>query len=95
MAVITAQNLAEVAHPKHQILGQESSEGKASKDEISKVSKSSPSLKHYIVPSPKVITEVESKDRHLKEMFTQIHLWIDKLSHMDTPHFVQCLSPFQ
>ena len=39
---------------------------KAPSDEISKVSKSSPSLKHYVVPSPKVITEVESKDRHLK-----------------------------
>ena len=66
MAVISAQNQAEVAQLEHEILGQESSEGKAPSDEISKVSKSSPSLKHYVVPSPKVITEVESKDRHLK-----------------------------
>ena len=34
---------------------------------MSKVSKSSPSLKHYLLPSPKVITEVESKGSHLKE----------------------------
>ena len=67
MAVISAQNQAEVAQLEHEILGQESSEGKASNDEISKVSKSSPSLKHYLVPSPKVITEVESKGSHLKE----------------------------
>ena len=78
MAVISAQNQAEVAQKKkkkaevaqleHEILGQESNEGKASKDEISKVSKSSPSLKHYVVPSPKAISEVESKDSPCTEV---------------------------
>ena len=60
MAVISVQNQTEVLE--HEILGQESNEGKASNDEISKVSKSSPSLKHYVVPRPKTINEVESKD---------------------------------
>ena len=50
------------------VLGQESNEGKASNDEISKVSKSSPSLKHYVVPSPKTINEVESKDSPCTEV---------------------------
>ena len=68
MAVISAQNQAEVAHLEHEILGQESNEGNASNDEISKVSKSSPSLKHYVVPSPKAITEVESKDSPCTEV---------------------------
>lgn len=62
MAVISAQNQAVVTQLEHKILGQESNEGKASNNEISKVSKSLPSLKHYVVPSPKAITEVESKD---------------------------------
>lgn len=68
MAVISAQNQAEVAHLEHEIVGQESNEGKASNDEICKVSKSSPSLKHYVVPSPKAITEVESKDSPCTEV---------------------------
>jgi len=85
--------------------------GKASNDEISKASKSLPSSKHFVVPSPKKITEVESKvspcievklelfrnmfSKIVKAMFTQIHLWIDKLSRMITPHCVQFLSPCQ
>ena len=68
MAVISAQNQAEVAQLEHEILGQESNEGKASNGEISKVSKSSPSLKHYVVPSPKAISEVESKDSPCTEV---------------------------
>jgi len=75
MAVISAQNQAEVAQLEHEILeheilGQESNEGKASNDEISKVCKSSPSLKHYVhvVPSPKTFTEVESKDSPCTEV---------------------------
>ena len=68
MAVISAQNEAEVAQLEHEILGQESNEGKASNDEISKVSKSSPSLKHYVEPSPKAISEVESKDSPCTEV---------------------------
>ena len=68
MAVISVQNQAEVAQIEHEILGQESNEGKASNDEISKVSKSLPSLKHYVVPSPKKINEVESKDSPCTEV---------------------------
>lgn len=68
MALISAQNQAEVAQLEHEILGQESNEGKASNDEISEVSNSSPSLKHYVVPSPKAITEVESKDSPCTEV---------------------------
>ena len=60
LAVIYAQNQAEVAQLEHEILGQESNKGKASNDEISKVSKPSPPLKHDVVPSPKTITEVEN-----------------------------------
>ena len=60
--MISAQNQAEVAHLVHEILGQESNEGKASSDEIFKVSKYSPPLKHYVVFSPKAISEVESQD---------------------------------
>ncbi|PFX20145.1 hypothetical protein AWC38_SpisGene15396 [Stylophora pistillata] len=62
ISVLSAQNQAEVAHLEHEILGQEFNEGKASNDEIFKVSKSSPSLKHYVVPSPKATSEVERKD---------------------------------
>jgi len=46
MIVISSQNQSEVAQLEHEILGQESNEGKAFNDKISKVSKSSPSLKH-------------------------------------------------
>ena len=57
-----------MAQLEHEILGQESNEGKASNEEISKVSKSSPSLKHFVVPSPKAIREVESKDSPCTEV---------------------------
>ena len=66
------RNCAELRRRKDEenttVLGQESNEGKASNDEISKVSKSSPSLKHYVVPSPKTINEVESKDSPCTEV---------------------------
>ena len=62
MAVISARNQAEVAQLEHEILGQEAIEGKDNNDQISKVSKTSPSLKHYLVPSSHAITEDESKD---------------------------------
>ena len=65
MAVISTQDQAKMAQLEHEILGQESREGKACSDKISKVSKSSPSLNHYLVPSPKVITEVETKHSHV------------------------------
>lgn len=66
--MISAQNQAEVAHLEHEILGQEFNERKASNDEIFKVSKSSPSLKHYVVPSPKATSEVERKDSPCTEV---------------------------
>ncbi|PFX32141.1 Adenosine receptor A2b [Stylophora pistillata] len=68
MAVISAQSQAEVARLEHEILGQEFNEGKACNDEIFKVSKSSPSLKHYVVPSPKATSEVERKDSPCTEV---------------------------
>ena len=88
--MISAQNQAEVAQLEHEILGQESSEGKASNDEISKVSKSSPSLKHYVVPSPKVVTEVAI----LKKIFTDSSLDRQAVLYGYSP-FVQFLSPSQ
>ena len=62
MAVISARNQAEVAQLEHEILGQEAIEGKDNNDQISKVSKTLPSLKRYLVPSSHAITEDESKD---------------------------------
>ena len=77
----------------------------ASNYEISKASKSLLSSNYFVVPSLKAVTEVERKDspyigvklelfrntfsKIVKEMFTQIHLWTDKLSHMITVYNFQ------
>jgi len=92
MAVISAQNQVKEAQLKHKILGEESSKGKAPNDEISMVRKFSPSLRHYVVPSPKVITEVESKDRHVKgNVYTDSSLDRQAVSYGYSPF---CTSPF-
>ena len=65
-AVISAQNQAEIAQLEYEILGQESIDGKRNKvqsSEIGKVSNTDmPSLKPYLVPSPKESTGTGSKD---------------------------------
>ena len=88
------RNQAEVAQLEHEILGQESNEGKASNEEISKVNKSSPSLKHYLVSSPKVITEGESKGSHVENVYTDSSLDSQAVSN-GYPHFVRFPSPSQ
>ena len=89
MAIISAQNQAEVAQLEHEILDQESSKGTTSNDVIWSVNIRSPSLKRYVVPSLNAVTEAESKDSLEGIVYTQIHTWIDNLSSMDNPHFVQ------
>ena len=83
----------------------------ASNSEISKASKSLPSSNHFVVPSLKAVAEVERKNspyievqlelfrntfsKIVKEMFTQIHIWTDKLSHnMITPCCVHTTSKY-
>ena len=65
-AVISAQNQSEIAQLEHEILGQESIDGKRNKVQSSEVGKVSntdtPSLKPYLVPSPKESTGTGSKD---------------------------------
>ncbi|PFX12711.1 hypothetical protein AWC38_SpisGene23285 [Stylophora pistillata] len=70
MAVISAQNQAEVAHLEPEILGQEFNRGKASYDEIFKL-------------NPGLLRDTFSKNS--KEMFIQSHLGIEKLSHEYSP----------
>ena len=60
MAVISAKDQAEVAQLESEMLGQEYNEGRD--NEADKVSKPSSFSKHYLVPTPKETTEVESKD---------------------------------
>ena len=60
MAVISAKNQAEAAQLESEMLGQEYNEGRD--NETDKVSKLSPFTKRYLVPTPEVTTEVESKD---------------------------------
>ena len=65
-AVISVQNQAEIAQLEHEILGQESIDGKRNKVQSSEIGKVSnidtPSLKSYLVPSPKESTGTGSKD---------------------------------
>ena len=65
-AVISAQNQAEIAQLEYEILGQESIDGKRNKVQSSEIGKVSnidtPSLKPYLVPSPKESTGTGSKD---------------------------------
>ena len=65
-AVISAQTQAEIAQLKHKILGRESIDGKRNKVQSSEIGKVSnidtPSLKPYLVPSPKESTGTRSKD---------------------------------
>ena len=65
-AVISAQNQAEIAQLEHEILGQESIDGKRNKVQSSEIGKVSnidtPSLKPYLVPSPKESTGTGIKD---------------------------------
>ena len=60
IAVISAKDQAEAAQLESEMLGQEYNEGRD--NEADKVSKPSSFLKHYLVPTPKETTEVESKD---------------------------------
>ena len=64
--VISAQNQAEIAKLEHEILGQESIDGKRNKVQSSEIGNVSnidtPSLKPYLVPSPKESTGTGSKD---------------------------------
>ena len=65
-AVISAQNQAEIAQFEHEILGQESIDTKRNKVQSSEIGKVSnidtPSLKPYLVASPKESTGTGSKD---------------------------------
>lgn len=55
-----------MAQLEHEILRQNSIEGKDDEDRItSKVSVTSPSLKHHLAPSPNAFNEFESRGNHL------------------------------
>ena len=64
MAIISAQDQAEVAHLENEILGQDLIEGKEVTERRVKVNQTSPSLKHYLVPSPHTVSDLDSKDEH-------------------------------
>ena len=64
MAIISAQDQAEVAQLENEILGQDLIEGKEVVERRVKVSQRSPSLKHYLVPSPHTVSDLHSKDEH-------------------------------
>lgn len=61
LATISAQEQAEKAELENQILGQVLIERQANREWMSKFSKTSPPLKHYLVPSPHAVSEFESK----------------------------------
>ena len=64
MAIISAQDQAEVAHLENEILGQDLIKGKEVTERRGKVSQTSPSLKHYLVPSPHTVSDLHSKDEN-------------------------------
>ena len=72
-AVISAQNEAELAQLEHEIIGKEVTERNAEKNQDNKVSETVISLKHlYLVPSPNVNTDAESKD-HFSNPCTELN----------------------
>ena len=64
MAIISAQDQAEVAPLENEILGQDLIEGKRSIERMVKVSQTSPSLKHYLVPCHYTVSDLKSKDEY-------------------------------
>ena len=64
MAIISAQVRADVTQLENEILGQDLIEGKEVIERRVKVSQTSPSLKHYLVPSPYTVSDLDSKDEH-------------------------------
>ena len=67
MAIISAQDQGEVAQLENEILGQDLIEGKEVVERRVKVSQTSPSLKHYLVPSPHTVSDLDSKDEHSRQ----------------------------